>query len=305
MMTQYPSLRPPHLQVGDTIAIVCPAKKLPKSIALAVESLKQWGLKVILGSTVDGEYHQFSGTDAERTADLQQFLDNPQVKAIFAARGGYGCIRIIDDLDFKNFKRNPKWLIGFSDLTVLLSHCFANYNIQNIHGQMPYTFDEASPASLESLKQVLFKGDVTPYLLPTHALNLKGYAEGVLIGGNLSLLTAVLGSSSDMDYDNRILFLEDVGEHEYAIDRMLRSLDRAGKLKNLKALIIGAFNEIEPESIPFGQTVPELVRSIVDKYHYPVCFDFPTGHIEDNRSMVLGAQVSLKVDDNQVEFKYI
>ena len=296
--------QPAYLKKGDKIAIVCPAKKLPKSIDVGIAILQSWGLKVIQGKTVTGSYHQFSGTDEERVADLQQYLDDPSVKAIIAGRGGYGTIRIIDKLDFTAFNENPKWLIGFSDITILLSHVFAKLNVQSIHGQMPYTFDDSTPEALESLRKILF-GEEVAYSYESVFANKEGKADGILIGGNLSLLIAVEGSVSEMDFTNKILFLEDVGEHEYSIDRMMRLLKRAGKLANLKGLIIGAFNEIDEEKIPFGQTPEELIWDLVKDYDYPVCFNFPTGHIDDNRAMVLGKNVSLRVDQNKVEFKYL
>lgn len=295
--------QPAYLKKGDKIAIVCPAKKLPKSINVGIAILKDWGLDVIIGKTVSGSYHQFSGTDAERTADLQQFLDDPSIKAIIAARGGYGTIRIIDQLDFTIFNENPKWLIGFSDITILLSHALAKLNIQSIHGQMPYTFEDSTPKALESLRKSLF-GDELSYSYESDISCRDGKTEGILIGGNLSLLIAVEGSESEMDYTDKILFLEDVGEHEYSIDRMMRLLKRAGKLAKLKGLIIGAFNKITEEKIPFGQTPEEIIWELVKDYDYPVCFNFPTGHIDDNRAMILGKTVFLQINQQNVKLKF-
>lgn len=295
--------QPPYLKKGDKIAIVCPAKKLPKPIDDAIAILQDWGLEVGIGETVSGAYHQFSGTDQTRAADLQKYLDDPTIKAIIAGRGGYGTIRIIDQLDFTAFHKNPKWLIGFSDITVLLSHGFAKLKVQSIHGQMPYTFDTSTPAALQSLKNALF-GEENTYQYTSNFTNRNGHAEGILIGGNLTLLLALEGSDSEMDFDGKILFLEDVGEHEYSIDRMMRKLKRKGKLKHLKGLIIGAFNEIPEETIPFGQTPEEVIWELVKEYDYPVCFNFPTGHIDDNRAMVLGKNVSLQIDQQHVQFKF-
>ena len=296
--------QPAYLKKGDKIAIVCPAKKLPKPIDGGIEILKSWGLEVIIGETVSAAYHQFAGSDALRTADLQKYLDDTDIKAIIAGRGGYGTIRIIDELDFTAFNAVPKWLIGFSDITVLLSHAFAMLNIQSIHAQMPYTFEESTPEALVSLRKVLF-GEAVAYHYESIFANKLGNAEGVLIGGNLTLLLAVEGSISEMDFTDKILFIEDVGEHEYSIDRMMRILKRKGKLSQLKGLIVGAFNEVEKEKIPFGQTPEEVIGDLVKEYNYPVCFNFPTGHINDNRAMVLGKMVSLKIDKHKVQFKYI
>lgn len=296
--------QPAYLKKGDKIAIVCPAKKLPKNIDTGIAILKDWGLDVIIGKTVSGSYHQFSGTDAERTADLQLYLDDPSIKAVIAARGGYGTIRIIDQLDFTAFNENPKWLIGFSDITILLSHALAKLNVQSIHAQMPYTFEDSTAEALESLRKALF-GEEVSYEYESSFACRDGANEGILIGGNLSLLIAVEGSASEMDYTDKILFLEDVGEHEYSIDRMMRLLKRAGKLANLKGLIIGAFNEIAEEKIPFGQTPEEIIWELVKEYDYPVCFNFPTGHIDDNRALVLGKNVSLNVINNKIKFKFL
>lgn len=296
--------QPPYLKKGDKIAIVCPAKKIPKPIDNAIKILEQWGLEVITGETVQATYHQFAGNDALRNSDLQGFLDDPEIKAIIAGRGGYGTIRIIDELDFTKFKAQPKWIVGFSDITVLLSHLLAETGVQSIHGQMPYTFDEASPESLESLHAALF-GEAVSYTYENSFPGRDGSAEGILIGGNLTLLIAVQGSVSEMDYTDKILFIEDVGEHEYAIDRMIRILKRAGKLAKLKGLIVGAFNEMTPESIPFGQTPEQVIWDVVKEYDYPVCFNFPVGHINDNRAMVVGAKVRLEVEDGNSTLQLI
>lgn len=296
--------QPPYLKKGDKIALVCPAKKLPKPIDHAIAQLESWGLEVVIGESVYASHHQFAGNDTLRAKDIQRFLDDPSIKAIISGRGGYGTIRIIDDLDFTEFNKNPKWLVGFSDITVLLSHLIAQCNCQCIHAQMPYTFDESTPEALSSLKKALF-GEKQTYSYQSLFKNREGEASGVLIGGNLSLLTMVQGSVSEMDFTGKILFLEDVGEQEYGIDRMLRMLKRAGKLKNLKGLILGAFTEIEEENIPFGQTADEVAWDLVQEYDYPVCFNFPTGHIDNNLSMVLGAEVNLKVEVNNVQFKYL
>jgi len=296
--------QPPYLKKGDKIALVCPAKKLPKPIDHAIEILKDWGLEVILGDTVNASHHQFAGTDALRTKDIQRFLDDPSIKAIISGRGGYGTIRIIDHLDFTEFKKNPKWFVGFSDITVLLSHLVAQCSTQCMHAQMPYTFDESTEEALISLKKALF-GEKQTYSYQSSFKNRAGEATGILIGGNLTLLAMVQGSVSEMDFTDKILFLEDVGEHEYSIDRMLRMLKRAGKLAHLRGFIVGAFNEIAEEKISFGQTADEVIWDIVKEYDFPVCFNFPTGHISNNLNMVLGAEVNLKVETNNVQFKYL
>ncbi len=281
--------QPAYLKKGDKIAIVCPASKLPRGIDSALQIFESWGLEVVMGKTVNAEYHQFAGDDTLRTEDLQGFLDDPSVKAIIAGRGGYGCIRIIDTLDFSLFVEHPKWLVGFSDITVLLCHVYAQFGIQSIHGPMPYTFDDATPESLASLKAALF-GEEIKYDYKQSLLNRKGDMNGVLIGGNLTLLVMTIGSASEVDYDDKILFIEDIGERPAAIDRMMRMLKRAGKLAKLKGLIVGAFNELPDEKIHFGQCVEEVIWDVVKEYEYPVWFNFPIGHIDDNRAVIIGKE---------------
>jgi len=298
-----PYKTPSYLQPGDTVAITCPAKKLPRNIEDAVKLLESWGLNVILGETVDASWHQFAGSDDLRTIDFQRFLDDPSVKAIFAARGGYGTIRIIDRLDFSNFKNQPKWIIGFSDITILHSHIQALYETESIHGQMPLTIREGSEISLETLRKALFNEEYN-YSYTSQANNRSGEADGILIGGNLSLLVMMAGSVSEQDYSGKILFLEDVGEYLYSIDRMMWNLKRSGKLNNLKGLIIGGFTELKDNDIPFGQTAEQIIMEHVKEFEYPVCFNFPAGHIQDNRALIFGRMSNLRVEGLQVSLSY-
>ena len=297
-------ITPPYLKKGDKIAITCPAKKLPHPMEDAVALLQSWGLEVILGETVDASFHQFAGDDDLRANDMQRFVDDDSIKAIIAARGGYGTIRMIDKVDFSHFAKNPKWLVGFSDITILHTHLYSNYNIQSIHGQMPVSIPDASARSLETLRRALFGEDIT-YQFDSLKQNRSGENKGIVIGGNLSLLIAVNGSVSDLDYKGKILFIEDVGEYLYSIDRMIRTLDRAGKFKNLAGLIVGGFTEIKDNDIPFGQTIAEIIMDVVADYDYPVCFDFPAGHIPDNCSLLLGRMLNLSVNDEQVNISYL
>lgn len=294
---------PPFLKKGDKIAITCPAKKLPAPMTDAIALLESWGLEVVLGETTVASYHQFAGDDDLRARDMQHFIDDDSIKAIIAARGGYGTVRMIDKVDFSNFAKNPKWLVGFSDITVLHAHLFANYQAQTIHGQMPVNIPDATAMSLETLRQALF-GEELYYEFDTHSQNRIGETTGILIGGNLSLLVAVSGSVSDPDYNGKILFIEDVGEYLYSIDRMLRMLKRAGKLENLAGLIVGGFTDIKDNDIPFGQSVPQIIMELVKEYDYPVCFDFPAGHIPNNHSLILGRQISLTVSNGHVKTNY-
>lgn len=296
------SITPPYLQKGDRVAIICPAKKLPQPMDDAVALLQSWGLEVVLGDTVTASYHQFAGDDALRAQDLQRYVNDDSIKAIFAARGGYGTVRIIDSVDFSRLITHPKWIIGFSDITVLHAHLFTNCNLQTIHGQMPINIPDATGPSLETLRKALFGQELT-YELTPHPLNRIGHAEGVLIGGNLAILLSLSGSVSDYHYDGKILFMEDVGEYLYSIDRMLYTLKRAGKLKNLAGLIVGGFTDLKDNDIPFGQTAQEIISAIVEEYDYPVCFDFPAGHVRDNRALVMGREVKLLATHQTCTFK--
>lgn len=293
--------QPPYLKKGDKIAIVCPARKLKKPIDAAIALLEDWGLQVVTGKSVTAEHYLFSGNDSLRTSDLQSVLDDREIKAIIAGRGGYGTIRIIDDLDFSIFNEHPKWIAGFSDITVLLSHLTGALATQSIHGQMPGAFETATEESLESLRKALF-GEDLHYTYESIHPNIPGETEGIVIGGNLSMLVALEGSVSAMDYKDKILFLEDVGEYEYAIDRMVRMLFRGGKFSQLKGLIVGAFNGLKTEDVPFGQNPQQIIEDLVREYGYPVCFDFPVGHIPDNRALVLGKKAHLHIADHSVTF---
>jgi muramoyltetrapeptide carboxypeptidase len=293
----------PYLQKGDKVAITCPAKKLPIPMTDAINLLTSWGLEVVLGETVTASYNQFAGDDKLRAKDMQRFINDESIKAIIAARGGYGTIRMVDMVDFSALHKHPKWLVGFSDITLLHSHIIANYSLPCIHGQMPLNIPDASAYSLETLRMALF-GEELSYQIDANPLNRAGEAQGILIGGNLSLLIAIARSVSDLDYTGKILFIEDVGEYLYAVDRMLRSLKRAGKLKNLAGLIIGGFTDIKDNDIPFGQTIPEMVMDVVSEYNYPVCFGFPAGHVSNNCSLILGKKLNLSVKTQRVSISY-
>jgi muramoyltetrapeptide carboxypeptidase len=303
MLSALSTVTPPFLKKGDKIAITCPAKKLPGPIDSAVKLLESWGLEVILGETVTASHFQYAGTDELRKDDFQRFLDDPAIKAIIAARGGYGTVRIIDELDFSRFKAQPKWIVGFSDVTVLHSHIFETCQIQTIHGQMPLNVPDGTKPSLESLRKALF-GEPLKYDLPSHILNKPGKVSAPLIGGNLTILVMLDSSISEMDFADKVLFIEDVGEYMYAIDRMLWNLKRAGKLARLKGLIVGGFTDLKDNEISFGSSLPEMVLELVEEYDYPVCFDFPAGHIENNHALILGETVTLCVEPESVTLTF-
>ncbi len=296
---------PAYLQPGDKVAIVCPASFIRGNIDVGIRTLESWGLEVVVGQTVSTAYHQFAGDDSLRAADLQWALDDPSIKAVFAARGGYGCVRIIDQIDFSTFEKQPKWLVGFSDITVLHSHIQRNYKIATIHGQMPKSFESGTEASLDTLRKALF-GDNMDFTYTQSAFpNRPGEATGKLIGGNLAILLSVLGSDSDPKYSNKILFIEDVGEAYYAVDRMLWALKRAGKLRKLKGLIVGGFSSMKDNDPAFGQSVEEIVWDKVKEYDFPVAFGYPAGHIDDNHALILGRKVTLTTTTESVSLQYM
>jgi muramoyltetrapeptide carboxypeptidase len=288
-------ITPDYLNKKDKIAIVASAGKIAKEkVGVAVNIIKEWGLKVIPGDHLFKDHYQYAATDNERLDDLQQALDDESVKAIFFARGGYGIIRILDRLDFSAFKKNSKWLIGFSDITIFHSHIHQIYNIETIHGTMAAGLMDHE--SEESLRKILF-GESLKYEFKTHPLSRKGKAKGVLVGGNLSILCSLIGSVSDLDTEGKILFIEDIGEYLYRLDRMMWQMKRSGKLSKLKGLIVGGLTEMKDGDNPFGKTAYEIISEAVTDYDYPVCFGFPAGHQEDNRALVLGRKVNLYVEN--------
>jgi muramoyltetrapeptide carboxypeptidase len=292
------------LQPGDKIAIIATARLINRDdIAVAIDILQGWGLEVEVGPTVGASYGVFAGDDALRLQDLQQALDRPDIKAIICARGGYGTTRILDQVDFSHFERHPKWIVGFSDITSLLCHIHS-LGIESVHGIMPLLFPSGTEAALDSLRRVLFGEDLS-YTIPAHAFNRTGAGEGQLIGGNLALLHNVSGTSSDFNTKGKILFLEDVDEYLYSIDRMMVHLNRAGKLKDLSGLIVGHFSAMKDNAIPFGKDAYEIIAEHTGKYDYPVCYGFPTGHEPDNLALVCGRKARLEVGDNGVRLEYV
>lgn len=287
-----------YLSIGDSIGIVSTARKITKNELLpAIKLLEEWGLKPVLGNSIGAEENQFAGTDNLRAADFQQMLDDPNIKAIWCARGGYGTVRIIDQLDFSKFKKSPKWIIGYSDITVLHSHIH-NFGIETIHANMCMEIGIKTEATRNSIKTVLFgeKHQVSfASELPT--LNRNGIAKGKLVGGNLSLLYSLIGSPSAIDSSGKILFIEDLDEYLYHIDRMMINLKRSGMLQDLNGLIVGGMSDMRDNAIPFGKTAEEIVLDAVKEYNYPVCFNFPAGHIDDNRALIMGREVQLTVDN--------
>jgi muramoyltetrapeptide carboxypeptidase len=294
---------PPYLKKGDTIGLVCPAGFMTvEKTSECVRVLNdEWGFTTKVGKTIGTQFNYFSGTDEERLADFQQMLDDDEVKAVMCARGGYGIGRIIDQIDFSKFKANPKWIIGYSDATVLHSHIYRNYYISTLHSPMASAFDDDGYKNefVQSLRNAL-EGKKIKYQAAVHDFNRKGEGIGELVGGNLSLLAHLTGTDSDIKTKGRILFIEDIGEYIYNIDRMMYQLKRSGKLDKLAGLIVGRFTDMKDTEKPFGQEAHEVIREVVKEYKYPVCYDFPVGHVAENYAMKIGAGFKLKVGRSKV-----
>jgi len=298
-------VRPAFLNRGDWVGIASPAKLLEEgALDPGLNILESWGLSVTVGEHAYHRYHQFAGSDKERILDFQKMIDDPRIKAIFCARGGYGSSRILDDLNFEPLQKDPKWVIGFSDITVFL--CQLNVlGIQGIHGPMPAFFEgNARQESVKSLKKALF-GDPLYIQAPLHALNRPGNVEGELVGGNLSLICHLLGTATELDTAGKILFLEEIEEDLYRFDRMMVQLKRAGKLRRIVGLIIGQFSQMKDNRVPFGRSAPEIILDHLNVEEIPVGLDFPIGHEPDNRALYFGGTGSLSVgmDGSRLDFK--
>ncbi|MEO8416494.1 MAG: LD-carboxypeptidase [Ginsengibacter sp.] len=300
---------PPYLKAGDTIGITCPSGYIsPEDVQPAVDKMKEWGFNIRLGDTVGAKDYTFAGCDEERARDFQNMIDDPSIKAVMLGRGGYGAVRIIDKINFKKFAARPKWIIGFSDATVFHSHINKNYGIATIHSKMcnsfPADFGNATPLQIDSIDSIrkCLLGYHMQYTAVPNYNNRPGTAEGILVGGNLSILQNLAATKSDISTVGKILFIEEVEEYLYSIDRMLWNLKRGGKLENLKALVVGGFDNIKPDDPgeDFGKTVYDMVLEKVNEYHYPVCFDFPVGHQRENYALKCGIKHRLTMSGDSI-----
>jgi len=288
--------QPTSLYKGATVGILSTARKISSAeLVPAIELLQSWDVKVVIGKTIDSEENQFAGDDTTRALNFQQFMDDENIDAIWCARGGYGTIRILDLLDFSRFAQHPKWIIGYSDVTVLHSKA-QQLGFETLHATMPVNFSKNTPEAIESVRKVLF-GESLEYIIPNVSHNRKGRAKGELIGGNLSMLYSMTGSDLDLDTKGKILFLEDLDEYLYHIDRMLMNLKRNGYFDNLAGLIVGGMTNMHDNTIPFGKNAQEIILDITSAYDFPICFDFPAGHLDDNRALIFGKEVTFLVDD--------
>lgn len=295
-------ITPAYLQRGDQVAIIATARKItPEELAPAITFLESYGLKVYLGKNLFSVDHQYAGTDAQRAADLQEVLNNPQIKAVFMARGGYGTVRLIEGLDWSGFQSSPKWIVGYSDITVL-HHMAHRLGIETLHATMPINFYKDDTAT-RGMMQALMGG--LKYTTATeHPLNRPGKGSGALVGGNLSLVYALSGTSCDIDTRGKILFIEDLDEYLYHIDRMMMQLKLSGKLSDLAGLVVGGMTDMKDNLVPFGKTAEEIIHDAVKPYAFPVCFNFPAGHIDRNMPLYLGRKASLTVHAGSVSLAY-
>ena len=294
---------PPFLKKGDTVAIVCTARKFfPEDAKPAIELLESWGLKVKLGKTIGLDSCQLGGTDQERAADFQSQLNDDNIKAIWCARGGYGTVRIIDQLDFTKFVNHPKWVMGFSDVTVLHSHIHT-LGVATLHTIMPFTVPKAPEEVKATLKAALF-GEKLAYQIPTKSHDIQGKARGILVGGNISILYSLLGSKSSIDTRGKILFIEDLDEYLYHIDRMMYNLKRNGYFDQVKGIIVGSMTDMHDNEIPFGQNEVQIITAIAQSYNIPIVFEFPAGHQRDNRTLILGSLVDFEVNSTNVILRF-
>lgn len=302
----------PKLQKGDQVAIVATARKIShKEIQPALDLLKSWGLIPVIGKTIGAAENQFAGSDVLRISDFQMMLDNPNIKAIWCARGGYGTVRIIDQLNFTTFKKHPKWIVGYSDVTVFHSHLHT-MGFETLHAPMPVDIAKQNEEAVSCLKKALFGENFTVNYDSRDSRTRPGIVEGQLVGGNLSMLYSLCGSPSAIDTDGKILFIEDLDEYLYHIDRMLQNLKRNGMFQNLSGLIVGGMDAMRDNTKgfgfktenPFGKTAKEIIAETVLEYDFPVCYDFPAGHMENNKAIILGRKVKLEVQATKVILTY-
>jgi len=295
---------PPYLKKGDTIGIVAPAGYMPfEKMETCVNTLQDWGYTVKLGSTThSNSQNYFSGTDEERLNDLQEMLDDKEVHAILCARGGYGMSRIIDKINFKKFKKAPKWIAGYSDITVLHAHLLTQYGVASLHAPMAAAFNEGENEFILSLKKA-FEGSAIEYECFSHQFNKYGEAKGELVGGNLTLLAHIMGTPSEFRTKKRILFIEDVGEYLYNIDRMLVQLKRNGKIDKLAGLVVGEFTDNKDTERPYGKRAEEIIYDQIKEYSFPVCFNFPVSHEKENYALKIGMEYKLSVTSKVVHLK--
>lgn len=298
---------PPYLQKGDGIGLVAPARKISVSeLEISIQFLEDYGFRVFYDETLFAEENQFAGNDEIRRGSFQNMLDRNDISAIWCVRGGYGSARIIDQLDFTTFCKHPKWICGYSDVTVFHNHIHQNFGIATLHSTMPINVNQETRNQFSTQNMIrLLMGESMNYTIDSHPLNRNGKATGVLVGGNLSILYSLAGTSSDIETSDKILFIEDLDEYLYHIDRMMLQLKRSGKLDHIKGVIVGGMSEMRDNTIPFGIDAEQIIRNHCEGYDFPICFGFPAGHIADNRPLKFGVSVELEITEinsNLIEF---
>lgn len=295
---------PPYLKKGDTIALVCTARKFtPEEAQPAIKLLESWGLKVKLGQTIGLDNFQLGGSDSERANDFQAMLDEDSIQGIWCARGGYGTVRIIDKINFSKFIQKPKWVMGFSDVTVLHSHIH-NLGVATLHSIMPFSVPKAEQTAKESMRKALF-GENINYKISSSSYNKKGKTKGILVGGNLSILYSLLGSKSSINTENKILYVEDLDEYLYHVDRMMMNLKRNGYFDKVKGIIVGGMTDMHDNQIPFGRNANEIILDVTQEFDIPICFDFPAGHLSDNRALILGDEIEFEVSESSTQIRFM
>ncbi len=303
--TKHLIMKPDYLKRGDLIALMAPSRKVKgEDYKLFATYLKKQGFRLCFPDDIETADHQFAGSDEHRSSKLNNMFNNPLIKAVIMIRGGYGAARIVDMLDWDAFTRKPKWLCGFSDATVFLNHAFESSDVASLHCDMPMHFENPNydRENFEAMIRVI-QGESIEYSFDIHPLNRGEKAEGVLVGGNLSVLYSLMGSASFPDMDGKILLLEDIDEYLYHIDRMMLALDRAGKLKNLKGLIVGGFTDMNDNEVPFGKTAEEIIADRVSKYDYPLFFNIPVGHTKTNKPLIIGSKISIEKSSEKLLLK--
>lgn len=296
---------PPNLKQGDRIGIIAIGKRIDlHEIQKAITVYESWGLSVTVGKTIGAGSHYLAGDDNLKIKELQSFIDDPQIKAIIFARGGYGAVRIIDEINFSPLYKHPKWLVGFSDVTVVHNHLSSNYNGMSVHGIMPVFFPTATNSSIESCKKALFDGAMDyQFSSESDSLVLDGECSAEIIGGNLSIVYSLCGSKSQLKTKNKILFLEDLCEPLYHVDRMLQNLKRNKILDELSGIIIGSFTDIDQGKPAFSKDINSLFKEYFGTLNIPVYSNFPSGHIDDNHTLIFGQKVKMKVQNNSISIK--
>jgi muramoyltetrapeptide carboxypeptidase len=302
-LAQRKMITPEFLKKGDTVAILATARKIDyATLEPAIALLESWGLHVVTGKTIGKEENQLAGPDWLRATDFQEMIDNPNIKAVWGAKGGYGTVRIVDRVDFTQFKKHPKWIVGFSDMTVMHSH-INNLGIETLHAIMAVSAKNATPEAIESLRKALF-GEKLEYHIAAHPFNRNGQASGEIVGGNLSVLYSIMGSKSQVDFKGKILFIEDLDEYLYHIDRMMMNLKRNGWFDGVKAVVVGGMTEMNDNDIPWGKDALQIIQDVLKDYKFPVIYDFPAGHIKDNRALILGKTVSIDANASEVTVRF-